>query len=72
MITDKFSAYAIIYGEKGSFDKYKTSATASKSAAKTGASPKTGEALPIAVPVCAVSVILALGTGICVFRKKEF
>ena len=73
-LTDKFSAYAIIYGEKGSFDQYKTGAASAKAAgtaAKTGVAPKTGETLPMAVPACAVFVILAIGMGVYTSRKKE-
>lgn len=52
--TDRFSAYAVIYGEKGSFDKYKTSRLSTKDNV-----PKTGDSFPVAIPAAVVLGVLA-------------
>ena len=65
--TDRFSTYAVIYGEKGSFDAYKTMATGIK---KALASPKTGEETSVLLAVLMVmTAVLAAG---CVRRKNRF
>lgn len=60
--SDKFSVYAVIYGEKGSFDSF-------KSAAKKDSVPKTGDTLPNVLPVAAAGVIFAAAA--IVLKKKE-
>lgn len=62
--TDQFSAYAIVYGPKGTFDSYKTSAKGTKDNV-----PKTGDSLPIAAPITATVCLAA--AAIVLNKKKE-
>lgn len=62
--TDQFSAYAIVYGPKGTFDSYKTSARGTKDNV-----PKTGDSLPIAAPITATVCLAA--AAIVLNKKKE-
>lgn len=65
--TDRFSAYTVIYAPKGVFP---TSA-GSKSGAKDSV-PKTGDQLPVAVPVTATVCIAALAmTAFALSRRKR-
>jgi phage baseplate assembly protein W len=65
--TDRFSPYTIVYGAKGSFDAYKTTAvTASQS---SGRSPKTGEANSYALPLALIAII-CIGCGVIVLSRK--
>lgn len=61
--TDQFSAYAIVYGPKGTFDSYKTSAKGTKDNV-----PKTGDSLPIAAPITAT---VCLAAAAMVLNKKK-
>lgn len=58
--TDRFSAYAIIYGEKGSFN-----LTAKDSV------PKTGDQLPTAVPVTVTVCLAAVAVTMVALNKKK-
>lgn len=59
--SDSFSVYAVIYGEKGSFDNIKAAAIKDKV-------PKTGDALPIVIPSLATVLLAAMAV---MFGKKE-
>ncbi|MCI9337233.1 MAG: hypothetical protein HFH93_06800 [Lachnospiraceae bacterium] len=63
--TDRFSAYAVIYGEKGTFK------TLAQNSAKDSV-PKTGDELPVAVPVT-VTVCLAAAamTALALNKRKR-
>lgn len=63
--SDQFSAYAVVYGAKGAFQSY---TTASAQGVKDNV-PKTGDALPIAVPVTATACLAA--AAVVLAKKKE-
>lgn len=63
--SDAFSAYAVIYGEKGSFDSYKDGAVSGKTGSKV--SPKTGETEPYTV----VSILL-LCVGMALVMRNRY
>lgn len=66
--TDKFSVYALVYGDKGSFK-----ASAAAQSGKDNV-PKTGDVLPIAIPA-SVTVLLAIAAVVLgrkqIFRKRS-
>lgn len=61
--TDGFSVYAVVYGEPGSFDAFRT-------AGVKDSVPKTGAELPFVFPVAVAGVALAT-TAVVVWKKKR-
>lgn len=62
--TDGFSVYAVAYGEEGSFDAYRTSATNDKV-------PNTGSELPLVLPAAVAAGVALAITAIVVWKKKK-
>ena len=62
--TDRFSVYAVIYGEKGSFDAFKTAAAVKDSV------PKTGETASAALPFALAGIAFA-GAAVSLKRKEQ-
>ena len=63
--TDRFSVYAVIYGEKGSFDAFAASAAGVRDSV-----PKTGETYPVVIPFALTGIALA-GVAVVLGRKKQ-
>lgn len=63
--TDKFSVYAVVYGEKGSFDAFKATA------AKKDSVPKTGDSYPAVLPFAAAGIVCAAAAAVLLKKKKE-
>ena len=63
--TDRFSVYAVIYGEKGSFDAFAASAAGVRDSV-----PKTGETYPVVIPFALTGIALA-GAAVVLGRKKQ-
>ncbi|MCH5342872.1 MAG: LPXTG cell wall anchor domain-containing protein [Acetatifactor sp.] len=61
--TDRFSVYAVIAAPKGTFKAYRAASTKVKDSV-----PKTGDSLPIALPLAAAACLTA---SVVIFRKKS-
>jgi len=61
--TDGFSVYAVVYGEPGSFDAFRTAGVKDNV-------PKTGTVLPWVFPAVATGVLLGV-TAVVVWKKKK-